>query len=305
MWIATGLSAPEDIVVDSANAYFTDPTAGTVSSVPIGGGPVTTLAQGQLNPLRIAVDSLYVYWTINPNNLGGAVMRARKDGSDTPQVFSTAASPVAITVAPGGAGGCSGVPTGFYCAPASDNSGLLVVWSPGPSLVYDGYTIIAPNPIAYALGNELYLSLDPRTWTAVALSPFPPNQPPPSYNLGAGGITFDSNHYYLAFEERTGAAGDRFDKATNAEEGAIILNDNPFYPLFDEDGVGAGCATFFSATKATSPGFPAAPRVLMLYRSVINQLITFQNTSARRVAIDATHVYWTDASGAIGALPLP
>jgi hypothetical protein len=289
MWLATGLSAPEDIVVDGAHAYFTAPTAGTVGSVPIGGGAVTTLAQGQEKPLRIAIDSSYVYWT---NNLGGAVMRARKDGSAMPAVFSTAVSPVAITVVPGGAAGCAGVPAGLYCAPASDNSGLLVVWSPGGSVVYDGFTIITPTP----QGGESFISVDPRTWSVVAI--------PLRINIVPGwpyGSTFDSNDYYVAVGDRySGAAG--FEKATNTQvpwEGfADPISDT--YAVLDEDGVGAGCATFFSAMT----GGPST-RLLMLYRSGVHQLITFQNTSAHRVAIDATHVYWTDASGAIGALPLP
>jgi hypothetical protein len=286
MWLATGLSAPEDIVVDGANAYFTDPTAGTVSSVPKNGGPVTPLAQTQQKPLRIAMDSANVYWT---NNLGGAVMRAPKDGSALPAVLSTAVSPVAITVVPGGAGGCTGVPTGLHCAPASDNSGLLVVWAAWQSVVYDGLTIITPGA-----GSLPYVSVDPRTWSSVAI---------PWNSTGATvafGSTFDSNDYYIAGGIRLySAAG--FDKATNMPvPGETFIN--PIFdsnPLLDEDGVGAGCATFFSAYVGLSS------RLLMLYRSRVDQLITFENTSAHRVAIDATHVYWTDASGAIGALPLP
>jgi hypothetical protein len=206
IWLATGLSTPEDIVVDGINAYFTDPTAGTVSSVPKNGGPVTPLAQGQQKPRRIAMDSTYVYWT---NNLGGAVMRARKDGSAMPAVFSTAASPVAITVVPGGPGGCAGVPVYLSCAPASDNSGLLVVWSPQQSVVYDGFTIIIPR-IGDATFPSLFVSVDPRTWSTVAI-------PWNSFtDMVALGSAFDSNNYYIAGGEHLITA-ERYDKATNRQ----------------------------------------------------------------------------------------
>ena len=45
---------------------------------------------------RLALDGTYVYWS---NNLGGAVMRAPKDGSAAPSIVSTAVEPWGIVVA--------------------------------------------------------------------------------------------------------------------------------------------------------------------------------------------------------------
>jgi hypothetical protein len=51
------------IAVDGTNVYFTDYNAGTINSVPKGGGKVTILATPGSGPLAIAVDSNNLYWT--------------------------------------------------------------------------------------------------------------------------------------------------------------------------------------------------------------------------------------------------
>ncbi len=61
--LASGQGNPFGLVVDSANVYWTDNSAGTVMSVPLGGGTPTTLASGQNSPLSIAVNSTNLYWT--------------------------------------------------------------------------------------------------------------------------------------------------------------------------------------------------------------------------------------------------
>jgi hypothetical protein len=63
----TTANNPESLAVDAANVYFTvaaegEPGSGSVQSVGLDGGPVTTLATGQTGPFEIAVDGTSVYW---------------------------------------------------------------------------------------------------------------------------------------------------------------------------------------------------------------------------------------------------
>ena len=63
------------MTVDATNVYWTQ-NDGTIMSVPISGGNVTTLAAGQTAPSGIAVDATSVYWVTRGNgNAGGTVMR--------------------------------------------------------------------------------------------------------------------------------------------------------------------------------------------------------------------------------------
>jgi hypothetical protein len=77
-----------DMVVDVTNVYFTNWQAGVIQSVPLAGGPVKTLASGNL-PWGIALDSTSVYWT---NSIAGYASVAKVSlAGGTPQ-----------TLAPGG-----------------------------------------------------------------------------------------------------------------------------------------------------------------------------------------------------------
>lgn len=71
--LASGQAHPIGIAVYSGNVYWTDAGysvfTGTIDSVPIGGGSITTLANSQDNPTGIAVYNGNVYWT-NQDNPG-------------------------------------------------------------------------------------------------------------------------------------------------------------------------------------------------------------------------------------------
>lgn len=90
-WLATGLTAPAHIAIDQTHVYWID--SDSLFFVSKSGGKATALATGQAKPWRIAVDDTHAYWT---NQLGGAVMRTRKDGTGTPEVFSVASEPKGI-----------------------------------------------------------------------------------------------------------------------------------------------------------------------------------------------------------------
>ncbi len=91
------------IAVNSTNVYWTDTAGGyspsgggSVKTVPICGGNVTTLASGLPSPTGIAIDSTHVYWV---NDEPDIVMSALLDGgASTVLVTNGNQSPLAIAV---------------------------------------------------------------------------------------------------------------------------------------------------------------------------------------------------------------
>lgn len=96
--LAAGQAHPTAIAADAISVYWTNagsgtcpptnpsctpPPTGSVMKIPIGGGTPTTLAGGQNNPQRIAIDATNVYWTNEgssgqgsaPSNTDGTVMQ--------------------------------------------------------------------------------------------------------------------------------------------------------------------------------------------------------------------------------------
>ena len=80
--------------LDAAKVYFTD-GIGRVQAVAKSGGPLETLASGQEGPQGMDIDDQYVYWA---NHLGTAIRRARKDGSNSPELVATATAPAVVQV---------------------------------------------------------------------------------------------------------------------------------------------------------------------------------------------------------------
>jgi hypothetical protein len=68
-------SAPQRLATDGKNVYFASVYRGAVMQVPVGGGSVTTLASGQVEPMGVAVDSTDVYFTDEGVNASGAVVK--------------------------------------------------------------------------------------------------------------------------------------------------------------------------------------------------------------------------------------
>lgn len=78
--LAIYTGAVSDLASDGTTVFFLDYNGGGVYSVPIGGGPVTTLASGQANPIDIAVDGTTVYWLNSPLQFQGTINSVPKGG---------------------------------------------------------------------------------------------------------------------------------------------------------------------------------------------------------------------------------
>jgi len=63
--LATGLSSPRAVAVDTLNAYWADGTDGTIQAVRKSGGTVRTLASGQAGVIFVGLDSSAAYWAAN------------------------------------------------------------------------------------------------------------------------------------------------------------------------------------------------------------------------------------------------
>ncbi|MDI1480102.1 hypothetical protein QHF84_26020 [Polyangium sp. y55x31] len=81
--LAAGLNGPHAIAVDSANVYWTSLVDGTVMKCAVAGcgGAPTVLASGQTSPEVIALDDISVYWG-NHGTFGtdGSVMKCGLEG---------------------------------------------------------------------------------------------------------------------------------------------------------------------------------------------------------------------------------
>jgi uncharacterized protein DUF5050 len=83
--IASGRDEPRGIAVDDLNIYWADQGSGMVLSIPKTGGPIVTLALDQSAPTSIALDTSNVYFT---NFDDGTVMSVPKTGSTGPSVVA-------------------------------------------------------------------------------------------------------------------------------------------------------------------------------------------------------------------------
>ena len=95
--LASGQLQPGDVAVNPSGVYWTNQgsyvgnNSGSVMSVPLGGGALTTVASGQ-SPYGIAVDGTSVYWTEFANLPDGGVLGAVKKaslGGGAPTVFAS------------------------------------------------------------------------------------------------------------------------------------------------------------------------------------------------------------------------
>ena len=88
---ASGTAAPNAVAVDDRNVYWNDVSQQTVNEMPLGGGPITTLASGQGYLSAIATDGGDVFWIsvvgAAPNQTTYEMKTSRNGG--TPQQLAT------------------------------------------------------------------------------------------------------------------------------------------------------------------------------------------------------------------------
>ena len=93
--LAQHLSAPDDIVADLDNVYWSDTGDSSIWQVGVNGGTPLQLASGQANPLFIAIGDAYVYW-LTPTG----IQRVHKGGGAVQNVV-TVQNPQGVSVSGG------------------------------------------------------------------------------------------------------------------------------------------------------------------------------------------------------------
>jgi hypothetical protein len=208
--LASGQSNPVGVAVDSQNVYWTNYASGTgdgtVMSVPVGGGPPTTLAAGQNGPAAIAVDASNVYWV----NFGdGTVMTIPIGGGSPLTIASGQDHPVGIAVDALGVywnnfGDCSGPITGAVMSGSKDGSVPPTALVTG--LCEPDSTLVAVDKVFYHVlpGGGLGVSISYTLYFSASRSLFSVSPlGGPSTNLGAGGsaLAADTSNVYWADED--------------------------------------------------------------------------------------------------------
>jgi hypothetical protein len=309
--LASGLAEPLDLTLEDANVYWTDGTDGTINRMAKNGGAVTPIATGQSRPVRIATDATHVYWT---NILGGVVMRAPKAGG-APTMVSSAVQPLDIVLAGDSAywienlAPTPGVDSHRYelhKAPKGGGSSSSLAsctyqFEQGAEsitnyLVKDGDTLYLPCPPDLLATNGLrVLRFDTAHGDAMSTL-----SGKPLYRLP--GVAVSGPHFYHRFGGTSTSLG-WFDKGTGAAVGELGLV-SPTSAHYGGSGemVASQCGLYWFG------------RAGLIGRGV-DDLVIFQPTAAgvavdrhldqpRRIAVDATHLYWTEKH-AIGSMPLP
>jgi hypothetical protein len=94
--LASGLSFPLRLVLDSGNVYWIENTGGTVKKMGKDGTGLTILASGLVQPQRITADDTHIYFTDIPSSNIGNVKKMGKDGGSLTTLASGIVVPCGI-----------------------------------------------------------------------------------------------------------------------------------------------------------------------------------------------------------------
>jgi hypothetical protein len=292
-WIQEGLSDPFDLVVDLTHLYWIErgEDNGVIASSFKQGGPVKTLAIGQQGPQNLLADDTHLYWA----NVGGAIMRVPKDGSAAASLVTVATSSVFAVddeyVYVQGEEGvdrvekAGGTPMPF--APVFASYPHAMFPAVKAMLIDEDSLYVAAD----ANSNQWHLlRVDRATGDTKVL-----------YD-GNGGLVpmlgVDAENVYFTdiYDLRTSNGIRGVDKANGGpERGRIFVRADPNHRELQLTTFAvADCGIFWTQTTALYLGRTGHPNQAVLARGKIADF-----------AADATTLYWTDGSGAIGRTPKP
>jgi hypothetical protein len=304
LWIGTGLISPDGIAIDTDTAYFTDPGAGIVGSVPKAGGAIVVLATVQTEPASIAIDDTFVYWAA-----ANEVWRIQKVPSDTPHaVASVSTSVVSIAVDASFVYMLTG---GVVDRAPKDGSGSAEQFSQNNTIIF-GQTVTSNFSAMGYDGTSLY---------TLGFSSANPSQYIWNIDLSTGlAVEFSEVHGMLmlavGYGWVAGQAG-----STPANEilwtTPTMTNYGVAIPIYATVRTIAAAPCGFvwagSGYMLNSPvnegNKPASPGPTGLVVSSIGASVeatVVASALPNQIVVDADNtVYWTDQSGAIGKAALP
>jgi hypothetical protein len=265
--LAAGLTGPASIATDGVNVYFA--TFSGVMEVPVGGGSPVTLASGEAQPRAVVTDGTSVFWIVDPGCVDcGSIMQVPVGGG----------SPVAIATGQDGPAGLAIDSTNVYWTTAFAAGETVSTMPKGGGAIVTLATGQTPSSVAVD-ATSVYWTNDGQcspgcTGTVVK----EPKGGGPTTILASGqtfpsGIAVDSANVY--WEDALGAlweiplGGGPATKLTFRGAGAIALGSGDLY--FEDNG------TIYRMPPGGQP-------------------FAFALGNASSIALDASHIYWTDYS---------
>jgi hypothetical protein len=153
--VATGLTSPTSLAVDTNYAYWTDATGGVVMKADLGTGSASQVAAGQSAAQGLVVDSTSVYWVTCKNP--GAIVKAPIFGGGMPsQLVGNLVNPCSLAIDGGNLyyasrGGGGTQPTGSIVElPAAGGTSTPVVTSVAPDAI-----AVLNGVLCYAAGGSV------------------------------------------------------------------------------------------------------------------------------------------------------